>query len=65
MNRCLKEMKLGYEYVFDPKLDRPGYDEDEIQGVLIFGLVCSHLNPQLKTSMRQAIMLMNHNEELS
>ncbi|GLJ31996.1 hypothetical protein SUGI_0644260 [Cryptomeria japonica] len=49
----------------DPKLDESDYDAEEIRRVLILGLACSHPDPQLRPSMRQAIqVLMNPNEEL-
>ncbi|GLJ31997.1 hypothetical protein SUGI_0644280 [Cryptomeria japonica] len=49
----------------DPKLDESDYDAEEIRKVLILGLACSHPDPQLRPSMRQAIqVLMNPNEEL-
>ncbi|XP_057865340.2 L-type lectin-domain containing receptor kinase IX.1 [Cryptomeria japonica] len=49
----------------DPKLEGSGYDEEQIRRVLILGLACSHPDPQLRPSIRQAIqVLINPNEEL-
>ncbi|XP_059078123.1 L-type lectin-domain containing receptor kinase IX.1-like [Cryptomeria japonica] len=50
----------------DPKLDESDYDVEEIRRVLILGVACSHPDPQLRPSIRQAIqVLINPNEELS
>ncbi|XP_057865389.2 L-type lectin-domain containing receptor kinase IX.1 [Cryptomeria japonica] len=49
----------------DPKLEGSDYDEEQIRRVLILGLACSHPDPQLRPSVRQALqVLINPNEEL-
>lgn len=49
----------------DPKLEGSDYDEEQIRRVLILGLACSHPDPVLRPSVRQAIqVLINPNEEL-
>lgn len=49
----------------DPKLDESDYDAEEIRRVLILGLACSHPDPQLRPSIREAIqVLIKPNEEL-
>ncbi|XP_057865338.2 L-type lectin-domain containing receptor kinase IX.1-like [Cryptomeria japonica] len=49
----------------DPKLEGSDYDEEQIRRVLILGLACSHPDPQLRPTVRQAIqVLINPSEEL-
>ncbi|XP_057865337.2 L-type lectin-domain containing receptor kinase IX.1 [Cryptomeria japonica] len=49
----------------DRNLEGSDYDGEEVRRVLILGLACSHPDPQLRPTVRQALqVLINPNEEL-